>query len=531
MGKLIPNAFNLAVVIYVALGSTACSYGMAIIGSTIGQPSFYKSLHLAPQGEPGYSRTAQYIGAFNGVNSAGSAIGAAACAYLADRLGRKKTIQIAAAVLIVGAAICAGAVNNAMFLVGRLINGFGIGALVTCIPMYQAEVSTPESRGFMVSMHGVMFAMGYTLSAWIGFGVSFISSGGSPSSFPWRFPIAFQMAPALLLLLGSPWLPFSPRWLMMKGRVDEAHEVLKRLHRTKGDPHDTLARKEFYQMKKQVELDQQINSVTSRYEVFRTPANRRRALVAFLLMWNNQFTGVLIIANYGVLLYVSLGMGGFMPLLLSSLWVTSTFPGNIFCAFFVERFGRRKFMLIGLSGILVSLVCEVALQAEFLGTTNKAGQNAAIFFIFLFITPFWSTFMDASQFLYVSEIFPTHIRSQGMAVGMAGLYLADVVLLVAGPIAFDKISWRFFFVLICPTACHIVFVYFMCPETKGRSLEDINAQFGEQVAVHWYGATEAEKAELEQAAIQDEQAETHGDAFSSGKSNAVQQEEFVEKHA
>jgi len=71
----------------------------------------------------------------------------------------------------------------------------------------------------------------------------------------------------------------------------------------------------------------------------------------------------------------------------------------------------------------------------------------------------------------------------------------------------------------------------MCPETKGRSLEDINAQFGEQVAVHWYGATEAEKAELEQAAIQDEQAETHGDAFSSGKSNAVQQEEFVEKHA
>lgn len=66
MGKLIPNAFNLAVVVYVALGSTACSYGMAIIGSTIGQPSFYVSLGLAPAGEPGYSRTAEFIGAFNG---------------------------------------------------------------------------------------------------------------------------------------------------------------------------------------------------------------------------------------------------------------------------------------------------------------------------------------------------------------------------------------------------------------------------------------------------------------------------------
>ncbi|KAK5418077.1 hypothetical protein LTR06_001826 [Exophiala xenobiotica] len=506
MGKLIPNAFNLAVVIYVALGSTACSYGMAIIGSTVGQPSFYKSLKLAPQGEPGYDRTSQYIGAFNGVNSAGSAIGALSCAYFADRLGRKVTIQIAAAILIVGAAICTAAVDNAMFLVGRLINGLGIGGLVTTIPM------------------------GYSLQAWIGFGVSFITASGSPSSFPWRFPIAFQMVPALLLLLGSPWLPFSPRWLMMRDRFDEAHEVIKRLHRTKGDPHDILARKEYYQMRKQVELDRQIKATTSGFEIFKTPANRRRAIVAFVLMWNNQFTGVLIIANYGILLYVSLGMTGYWPLLLTCLWVTSTFPGNIFCAFFVERFGRRRFMLIGLTGILVCLICEIALQAEFLGTSNRAGQNAAIFFCFLFITPFWSTFLDASQFLYVSEIFPTHIRSQGMAVGMSGLYLADIILLVAGPIALERVGWRFFLVLIIPTALHIFFVYFFCPETKGRSLEDINAQFGEQVAVHWYGATETEKAEFEQAAIQDEENERRH-STSGDKTNTVQQEEVSGKQA
>jgi hypothetical protein len=246
-----------------------------------------------------------------------------------------------------------------------------------------------------------MFAMGYTLSAWLGFGMYFITAGGSTSSFPWRFPIAFQMAPALLLLIGSPWLPFSPRWLMLQDRFEEAHEVLMKLHRDKTDPHDTVARKEFYQMKKQIEFDRQMKANTSKFELFKTGPNRRRALVGFLLMWNNQFTGVLIIANYGIILYSSLGMGGYMPLLLTSLWVTSTFPGNIFCAFFVERFGRRKFLLIGLSGILVCLICEIALQATYLGTNNRSGQNAAIFFIFLFITPFWSTFVDASQFLYV----------------------------------------------------------------------------------------------------------------------------------
>lgn len=137
------------------------------------------------------------------------------------------------------------------------------------------------------------------------------------------------------------------------------------------------------------------------------------------------------IANYGVILYIQLGMTGFWPLLLSAFWVLSTFPGNIFCAFFVERFGRRRFLLIGLSGILVSLICEIAIQATYLGTDNRVALNFGVFFIFLvslslnfrspdvlqnqhavatrsiadfqeqFITPFWSTFMDASQFLYV----------------------------------------------------------------------------------------------------------------------------------
>jgi hypothetical protein len=87
---------------------------------------------------------------------------------------------------------------------------------------------------------------------------------------------------------------------------------------------------------------------------------------------------------------------------------------------------------------------------------------------------------------------------------MLGLYLADIIILVAGPIAFNNISWRFFFVLIIPTALHIVFVYFMCPETKGRSLEDINSQFGEQVAIRYHGATEKEKQEFELAIEEDE---------------------------
>lgn len=418
MGKLVPNTFNLLVVIAVALGSTACSYGMSVISSTIGQPSFYTDLGLAPQGDPGYARTSQLIGAFNGVNSAGSAIAAPFTAWSANKIGRLRTIELGAVITIIGGALCAGSVNVAMFLVARFIAGWGVGTLITAIPMYQAEVSTPESRGFMVSMHGIMFAVGYSLSAWIGFGCYFLSASGSTSSFPWRFPLAFQMVPAALLLACSKWLPYSPRWLMAQGRfsdahqilvpktpvsvrvrnmawwsdksflgrMDEAHDVIRKLHRTKDDAHDTKAAKEFFQMRKQLELDRQINDKVGVFDIFATKPNRRRAYVGFTLMLGNQFTGVLIIANYGVLLYSSLGMETFMPLLLSALWVTLSFPGNVFTALFIDRIGRRTFMLIGITGLLISLIFEAALQAQFLGTANKAGEKAAIYFIFQFVS-------------------------------------------------------------------------------------------------------------------------------------------------
>ncbi|TKA64505.1 hypothetical protein B0A49_11639 [Cryomyces minteri] len=462
MGRFIPNAFNFWVVVYVALGSTACSYGLAIIGSTLGQPSFYKSLGLAVQGEPGYSRTANLISAFNGVSSAGSCLGAIYNSWSADALSRKHTIQIGAIILSIGAALCAGSVNVGMFIFARFFAGVGIGILVTCIPMYQAEVSTPESRGFMVSMHGIMFAVGYSLSAFIGLGVYFITASGSESSFPWRFPLAFQAAPALLMLVGSPLLPYSPRWLLQKGRFEEAENVLKRLHTRKGDESHETATKEFYQMKKQLEHDRQIKATISRFEIFKTAANRKRALIGALMMWFNMFTGVLIIANYAVIIFGQLGISGYLPLLLLAIWTTVSFPGNVITALYIDRLGRRVFMLVGASGILVSLIMECVLQALYAGGTNKAGQRAAIFFIYLFIV-FWSSCFDATQFLYLSEIFPTEVRGQGTALGMFNWFAAQIVILCAGPVALNNITWKFFLVLICPTALYIPVIYFFFP--------------------------------------------------------------------
>ena len=123
MGRLVPNAFNLLVVIYAAFGSTACSYGLAVIGSTIGQPTFYTSLDMSPPGTPGYPESANLISAYNGINSVGAIIGAAFVSWYANYAGRKRTIQLGALVQIVGGALSAGSISPAMFIVARLVTG------------------------------------------------------------------------------------------------------------------------------------------------------------------------------------------------------------------------------------------------------------------------------------------------------------------------------------------------------------------------------------------------------------------------
>jgi MFS family permease len=128
-------------------------------------------------------------------------------------------------------------------------------------------------------------------------------------------------------------------------------------------------------------------------------------LLASPLSFTDILEGVLIIANCAVILFTQLGLSGYMPIMLLALWTTASFPGNCFTTLFVGKFGRRKFMLVGSCGILVSLICECALRAIYTGGTNKAGQRAAIFIYFFIL--FWSSCFDATQYLYMSEIFPT----------------------------------------------------------------------------------------------------------------------------
>ena len=132
---------------------------------------------------------------------------------------------------------------------------------------------------------------------------------------------------------------------------------------------------------------------------------------------------------------------------------------------------------------MICLSLVTAMVASFAGTTNKVGNGFGVLFVFCFIA-FYGGGIDVVSYVYCSEIFPTHIRSQGMAWSIVGTFLSTLIYVEAAPTALANIQWRYYIVFICLTLLNITILVFWCPETKGLSLEEINEKFGDEVVVH-----------------------------------------------
>ncbi|OAP58544.1 hypothetical protein AYL99_07634 [Fonsecaea erecta] len=468
------NAYNVLLLCFIGLGSLTYGYTASIIGTTLGQPSFIAYFDLATR-----SNGTDLISTMNGLFQTGGTIGTLMLPYVADRWGRKWAIVLPAVIAIVSGAFLAGSTNIGEFLLFRFFAGAAAFMILAAVPIWMSEVVPVDLRGALVDVHAVFLILGYTIQGWVGFGFFFWDGGDDT----WRPPLALQCAWPLFLLCGIYWVPESPRWLVMQGRIEEAKEILFKLHSDPNDPDNEFANAEYYQIQKQIAIDKTLGN--SWMHMIKKPSYRKRCLLAIGTTGIIQCSGVLVINNYGPTLYANLGFSPVKQLLYPAGWLTLTLGINIMAMALVDRFSRNRYMAFGVLGCMVTLIIEAALVAQFVPSNNQSALLAAVAMFYIFQI-FYGFCLDGTQFSYLNELFPSHIRAKGVCLGVSMISLMNIIWLQAAPTAFKTIGWKFYLAFIIPGTIGGFIMLFFFPDTKGMPLEEIAAIFGDadEVAIY-----------------------------------------------
>ncbi|KIW63046.1 hypothetical protein PV04_09924 [Phialophora macrospora] len=482
-----PSTYNFLVAAAVTVGAYTYGFNNSVIAPVYGMTGFFHYFGLSA--EPGDQRTASLIGAANGLFFAGGMLGCFTLAWKGDALGRVRNLQVAAALCLASAIIQGASVHIAMYIVGRFISGYGSGGMISLIPTYLSEISPPHMRGRLVGLAGVGISLGYCNAGWAGYGCYFGNTNMS-----WRLLTSLQVISPVFLLGVSPWLPESPRWLILRDHHERAFATLQKLHHTPEDTQDILAREEYAQIKKQVELDR--SKPQTLLEILKTPSYRRRLFTAMFLEFLFQSTGVLVVNNYQVLLYSNLGLDGSLPLMLYAVYCTWSGVVNYLATLCIDKVGRVKMMIWGTIGSIINVALLTTMIALYGGSGNKVGNGFGVFFLFFFVTCYGFG-IDATVFVYMSELFPTHIRSQGVAMGLATFLGSALVYNEVAGTAFATIGWKYYLVFVCVAVSALPFLVFCCPETKGLTLEEVGQLFGDEVGLDLSHMTAEQREELD----------------------------------
>jgi hypothetical protein len=334
----------------------------------------------------------------------------------------------------------------------------------------------------MVMIEGSLIVFGVMISYWLDLGFSFLE----PSSIAWRFPIGFQIILAIFILCFIPGLPESPRWLVLKGRNDEALEVLAALSDL--PPEDKKVQQEYLAVR---DVVFEMNKGGFR-ECFKMNRNRnfhRTALayvnqmfqqVRLLLFLHSasadcyQISGINLVTYYAATIFEnSIGLSPFLSRLLSACNGTEYWMASWIAIFTIEKFGRRSLMMFGAAGMSMSM-------AVLAGTTSKIGDAsmglAATVFLFVF-NSFFAIGWLGMTWLYPAEITPLSIRAPANAISTTANWAFNFMVVMVTPVAFANIGYQTYIIFAVINAFMVPSVYFFFPETAGRSLEEMDEIF------------------------------------------------------
>ncbi|KAK7543854.1 sugar transporter STL1 [Phyllosticta citricarpa] len=475
------TALNVAIGTIAGLDFLLFGYDQGVMGGLLTLGSFIK---VFPEMEvKGTAAEQDHRATIQGIAVAsynlGCFVGAVACIWIGNMLGRRWTIFVGSAIMIVGAALQGSAFSLAHFIVGRIITGLGNGLNTSTVPTWQSETSKSHRRGQLVMIEGALITGGICLSYWLDFGFSYLE----PSSISWRFPILFQIVFALIIVVFILPLPESPRWLILKGRDEEAIQVLCALNER--EPEDVYIANEFAAIKDTVmEMAQ-----GSFRDLFTMTQDRHfhRTVLAYVNQMFQQISGINLITYYAANIYENyVGLSPFISRILAACNGTEYFLASWIPVFIIEKVGRRSLMLFGAVGMSLSMAVLAIANSINEGKTaaerNTAAGIVAALFLFVF-NSFFAVGWLGMTWLYPAEIVPLRIRAPANALSTSANWIFNFMVVMITPVAFSSIGYQTYIIFAVINAAIVPVTYFFFPETAYRSLEEMDTIFHKTTSI------------------------------------------------
>jgi sugar porter (SP) family MFS transporter len=380
----------------------------------------------------------------------GAMAGAFGSGILSDMYGRKSVLIVVALFFAVSCAFTALATSSIIFVTARVFGGLAVGAASVLSPMYVAEVAPPKNRGMLVAIYQLAIVLGILCSFIINYGLHNIENN-------WRWMFATGIIPSVLFFVGLFFIPESPRWLFKAGREAESLKVLTRIGGEK------LAKTEIIEISDSLKGDMTSVSLN---ELFK-PSARKVMLVGFILAVLVQVSGINTIVDYAPKILLAAGVEINNALLQTSLVGLINFIFTFVAILFIDKIGRRTLYLIGSMGMVITLIL---LAISFY---MKMEGIFTLICILMFIA-FFASCIGPVFWTLVSEIFPNRIRGKAVAFASFTQWIFNFLVVLLFPHFLASLGGaKTFLFLAIMSFMQLLFTYLYVPETKGKSLEEI----------------------------------------------------------